>query len=174
MNISFAQDPMFGAQTLTLEDRQLIVSGLPGVERDVAYWFRDIDPEINVYQKRFARFYVVIGIVVSLLIGAYSYLWILAFKDLNEMNILTDIALVVSVFMSAKNLKPIEVYQIRAKNGALIVQLYATKAKRFKCQDFVQDFRKRIAKQNQPNQALQHNDHDCHGSCSEQHAPRQP
>ena len=27
---------------------------------------------------------------------------------------------------------------------------------------------------NRPNQALQHNDHDCHGSCSEQHAPRQP
>ena len=24
------------------------------------------------------------------------------------------------------------------------------------------------------NQALQHNDHVCHGSCSEQHAPRQP
>ena len=29
-------------------------------------------------------------------------------------------------------------------------------------------------KENGANQALQHNDHDCHGSCSEQHAPRQP
>jgi hypothetical protein len=29
-------------------------------------------------------------------------------------------------------------------------------------------------KKPEANQALQHNDHDCHGSCSEQHAPRQP
>jgi len=30
------------------------------------------------------------------------------------------------------------------------------------------------AGENPPNQALQHNDHGRHGSCSEQHAPRQP
>ncbi len=35
-------------------------------------------------------------------------------------------------------------------------------------------YEKKHGKKYEPNQALQHNDHVRHGSCSEQHAPRQP
>jgi hypothetical protein len=40
--------------------------------------------------------------------------------------------------------------------------------------DLLRQYRLKFSRKYSANQALQHNDHDCHGPCSEQHAPRQP
>jgi hypothetical protein len=172
MNISFEQDRMFSRETFVLEDRQIIIRGEPGIEGERAIWLRDIAPQVSVIEKRFWRFYVIAAILAALMIGGSHYI---SYHIIPDSWFFTDVVSLISIYFAvSKNLKPIAVYQIRAKNGVLVAQLYASKSKRFKCVDFIQAFENQMTEKNTPNQALQHNDHDCHGSCSEQHAPRQP
>jgi hypothetical protein len=75
--------------------------------------------------------------------------------ELSDISLIGDTVLVlIAYFASSQYFKPIDIYQIRTKSNALITQLYASKAKRFKCADFMKAFSVQMAERNEPNQAL--------------------
>ena len=141
MSITFEQDRMFSTEVLVLEDRQLVIRGRPGIKREQAVWLRDVAPDVQVITKRFYRFYVLAAIFPSLFIGFKHYIE----PELSDISLIGDTVLVlIAYFASSQYFKPIDIYQIRTKNNALIIQLYASKAKQFKCEDFMKAFNEKM------------------------------
>jgi len=144
MSTSFDQDPLYGNQTIILEERQLIVRTVVlGIKDERAFWLRDIDPAIQTVRTGLRRLLFSTAFTATLFIGFFRLLPPKFFSD----SILDDVFIAIVVLVSCwAQLKPIKGFQIRAKNGSLIVQLYATKAKRFKCEDFIQAVNDRMLK----------------------------
>jgi len=150
MSITFEQDRAFSTEVLVLEDRQLVIQGRLGIKGEQAIWLRDIDPCIHIVKKRFWRYYIFAAIWGGLVIGFMRYIM----GEYSDIELLSDIAIVVGVGATSSQLfRPIDVYQVRGKNGSLVVQIYASKRKRFLCADFIRVLSDRMAGNKPPNQA---------------------
>jgi len=153
MNNTFEQDRHYSREILVLEDRQFTIRGRLALVEDITVWLRDVDPLVYVIKKRFFRIFVIGAAIGSSLIGFSWYL----LSEYGTASPGMDLAsyLLIALAWSpvlAPILKPIKAYQIRLKNGTSLVEIYATKRKRFKSEDFIEAFRKRMESEYAPNQ----------------------